>query len=65
MSSRLSLVANVGEMAGAPKPLISPQVGEMPGRAEGGASRQRPYHPTTEISGQHAFALAPLALCVC
>ncbi|RWF35185.1 MAG: lytic murein transglycosylase, partial [Mesorhizobium sp.] len=37
MSSRLSPISNVLEMGGALKLLISPLVGEMPGKAEGGA----------------------------
>ncbi|RWF26118.1 MAG: lytic murein transglycosylase [Mesorhizobium sp.] len=37
MSSRLSPISKVLEMGGALKLLISPLVGEMPGKAEGGA----------------------------
>ncbi|RUU58742.1 hypothetical protein EOD04_28725, partial [Mesorhizobium sp. M2C.T.Ca.TU.009.01.2.1] len=37
MSRRLSPITNVAGMNGAPKPLISPLVGEMSGRTEGGA----------------------------
>ncbi|TPI52974.1 hypothetical protein FJ942_09225 [Mesorhizobium sp. B2-4-2] len=36
-SSRLSPISNVAGWYAAPEPPISPQVGEMPGRAEGGA----------------------------
>ncbi|TPK96776.1 lytic murein transglycosylase [Mesorhizobium sp. B2-4-16] len=38
LSSRLSPIANVAGGALAPKLPISPLAGEMPGRAEGGAS---------------------------
>ncbi|TIT92743.1 MAG: hypothetical protein E5W55_17500 [Mesorhizobium sp.] len=41
MSRTLSPVANVAETAPAPELPISPLEGEMPGRAEGGASRGR------------------------
>ncbi|TPK91232.1 signal recognition particle-docking protein FtsY, partial [Mesorhizobium sp. B2-4-16] len=44
-----SLSSDVGKMGAAPKLLISPLAGEMPGRAEGGASRrtydQEPQSP--------------------
>ncbi|RWB14692.1 MAG: lytic murein transglycosylase [Mesorhizobium sp.] len=39
LSSRLSQIANVADETPAPKLPISPLEGEMPGRAEGGASR--------------------------
>ncbi|RWA64701.1 MAG: lytic murein transglycosylase [Mesorhizobium sp.] len=38
-SLRLSLIADVDDWAPSAKPLISPLEGEMPGRAERGASR--------------------------
>ncbi|RWB12922.1 MAG: lytic murein transglycosylase [Mesorhizobium sp.] len=38
-SLRLSLIADVDVWAPSAKPLISPLEGEMPGRAERGASR--------------------------
>ena len=37
MSRRLSPISNVAGRSGAPKPPISPLVGEMSGRTEGGA----------------------------
>ncbi|TIQ31069.1 MAG: hypothetical protein E5X48_27720, partial [Mesorhizobium sp.] len=37
MSRRLSPISNVARDEPAPKPPISPQVGEMSGRTEGGA----------------------------
>jgi len=40
-SPAVSPVSNIAEKRGAPKPPISPQVGEMPGRAEGGAKELR------------------------
>jgi hypothetical protein len=41
MSLRLSLIANIASGAPAPKLPISPLEGEMSGRTERGASRQR------------------------
>ncbi|TPJ71227.1 hypothetical protein FJ419_29055 [Mesorhizobium sp. B2-6-2] len=47
-SSRLSPIAHVTGLSGAPKPPISPLVGEMSGRTEGGAKdrdARRTVHP--------------------
>ncbi|BCM22459.1 hypothetical protein MJ8_62740 [Mesorhizobium sp. J8] len=50
MSPRLSPIADVAGMAPAPNLLISPLVGEMPGRAEGGAKdRKRSWLALTLI----------------
>ncbi|PBC03366.1 hypothetical protein CK220_14825 [Mesorhizobium sp. WSM3860] len=40
MSRRLSAITNVKGMIAAPKPPISPLVGEMSGRTEGGAKER-------------------------
>ncbi|SFO70881.1 hypothetical protein SAMN03159463_02769 [Mesorhizobium sp. NFR06] len=42
MSRRLSPISNVAGLGGTPKPLISPLVGEMAGRPEGGAVERLP-----------------------
>ncbi|PAQ01027.1 hypothetical protein CIT25_16940 [Mesorhizobium mediterraneum] len=65
MSRRLSPIAKVAGLSGAPKLPISPQVGEMSGRTEGGAVELQPAeisHDRSLLAHSHSGHGTPAGL---